>query len=252
MYFSQQSEKSIKEKLILGISISYFIFIISLFIISLNLLISNIKFLLTRFFPSVAAIIDSLEFIDCSLNYKYCDNNIYNLSPIHRIRLSLFCIANEIFNNSKNIVDTKIYKKDIILSELNLNEIKSIKIEKFYDPIVNNTVLLYTNMKLNNIYDNFKFDYVINYINIFYNLFGKLNHKINMAIIDRCSVELNEKNINNEILKRIYLFWKLCNYNNERLYKISNKNKIDSEIYILYKFIKENIYNEDTKYNNKR
>lgn len=230
------------RKLAFSLNISYSVLILTLLIISIILLLINIKFLFIRLVPMLAAILDADEFIKSSMHYKYCRNNVYNISPIHRLRVGLLCISREIQNskNSNIILDNYDYESPK-LNKTELHKIQNYKCDKFYDAILNKYIYMYINTDINNIYDSYKFENVINYTDIFYKRFGKINNKINIAILDRLNYEFKFNRINTGISKRIYLFYNLCIKNKNVLYYISNKKHIDSEIEILYKFIKKNI-----------
>lgn len=237
----QQLEENIIQNFLLSLDISYTFFIIFLLIISFLLLLSDIKFLLIKILPTLAPIIDSNDYINMSINYKYCYNNVYQISSLHKLRISLTCVVNEIKNYKSFIVPSDLNNIEKKLNSDQMSQLNKYKINKFYDPITNQNIYLYSENRLINIYDNYKFDHAINYISIFYNRFSKLDNKINTAIVDRINMEFYENNLNLDILKRIYLFWNICNRNKDNLYLLSEKKLINKEINILYKFIKDNI-----------
>lgn len=231
------------RQLIFCLSISYSVSIIILLVVSIVLLLIHIKFLLIRLISTLAAILDSDEFINASINYKSCSNNIYNLSPLHRLRINLLCLSREIQDSeNSNIISEEIisYESRILTKDV-IQKIKGYKFQQFYDSITNKFVYMYINTDLDNTFDSCKFEHAINYIDIFYNRFGKINRKINCAILNRLNCEFMYNQVNTNISERIYLFYLLCLQNKYALYTISNKKHIDLEISLLYKFIKTNI-----------
>lgn len=225
------------------LSISYAYFILTILVLSIILLTLNVKILIVNLFPTIASIIDSNEFIAASLNYNICsDTNIYSISMLHRLRLSLLCISKEIKRHKFNVISNK--NKNYEKQRLTLSDQKGIdncKLNKFKDYIVGKELLLYTDYKLNNLYDNCRFENVVHYISIFYNRFGLLSSDVHRSISDRLNNTFNEHNLNTEISKRIYIFLNICLHNRESLYSISKKGLIDNEIKILYTFVKDNI-----------
>lgn len=220
----QQLEENIIQNFLLSLDISYTCFIIFLLIISFVLLLLDIKFLFIKIFPTLASIIDSNDFINMSINYKYCYNNVYQISSLHKLRIALSCIVNEIQNYQTFIIQSDLNNIERKLNADQIRQLNECKISKFYDPITNKNIYLYSETRLDNTYDNYKFDHTINYISIFYNRFGKLDNKINLAIVDRINMKFYENNLNLDISKRIYLFWNICNINKDCLYLLSEKN----------------------------